>query len=273
MTATKDRLASKTRRSDWFAAAGRAGLTARGVHYIAVGVLALHVAFGNEQRADRDGALQAVARQPLGRLLLVVLAAGMVGMVIWRLVRVVLDPGDKEDDASGLAKRAGEVGRGLLYVGGLATALPLIVGGNGDGNREEQDWTARASELPLGRWLVGVVGVGIVAAGLWNGWKAVSGRWRKRLDTSEMSKDEERWAEPVAVAGLIGRMLVFGLVGGFLVRAAVRYDPREGVGLDAALKEVGEKSYGPWGLSLFAVALMMFGLFSLLQARWRRVNE
>jgi hypothetical protein len=68
-------------------------------------------------------------------------------------------------------------------------------------------------------------------------------------------------------------MFVFSLVGGFLVRAAVRYDPNQGVGLDAALKEVRGKSYGPWALLAFAVALMLFGVFSLLQARWRRVDK
>jgi hypothetical protein len=125
----------------------------------------------------------------------------------------------------------------------------------------------------MGRWLVAALGLAIVAAGLWNGWKGLSGKWRKKLDTSEMTKVEKDWAEPIAVGGLLGRMLVFGLVGSFLVRAAIRYDAHQGVGLDAALKEVRGKAYGPWALLVFAVALALFGVFSLLQARWRRVSR
>jgi hypothetical protein len=269
VTATKDRVA----RSDWVARAGRAGLAARGVLYVAVGLLALQVALGDNEEASREGALHAVARQPLGRMLVVVLAAGMAAFAVWQLVLAVLDPGGEGDDPSGLAKRAANLGRAAVYGAGLATALPLAMGRpTKGGSSTEQDWTAKALHLPMGRWLVGAVGLAVIGAGGWNGWKGMSGRWRKNIDTAQMSKAEKRWAEPIAVAGLVGRMLVFGLVGGFLVRAAVRYDPHKGVGLDAALKEVREKAYGPYALVVFAIALIMFGVFSLLQARWRKLD-
>jgi hypothetical protein len=236
-------------------------------------MLAAQIALGDTgEKADRGGALQAVARQPLGRFLLALVAVGMAGYAIWQLVLAAADPGDKGDDASGLAQRAGCVGRAAIYVGGVATALPLALGNGGGSKNTEQDWTAKALELPGGRWLVGAAGVAHNGAGQWNGWKGINGKWRKKLDTSEMSKAEKRWAEPIAVGGLIGRMAVFSLVGGFLLRAAVRYDPNKGVGLDAALKEVRGKAYGPWALLAFAVALILFGVFSLLQARWRNVD-
>lgn len=265
----------KAKQSDALEWAGRAGLATRGLLYVTVGVLAGQIAFGDTgEKADRSGALHAVARQPMGRLLLALVAVGMAGYALWQLVLAVADPGDKGDDASGLATRAGYVGRALIYLGGVATALPLTFGSNnGAGGSKEQDWTAKALELPGGRWLVGAVGLAIIGAGLWNGWKGLSGKWRKKLEPSEMSKAEKRWAEPIAIGGLIGRMAVFGLVGGFLVRAAVRYDPNQGVGLDAALKAVRGKAYGPWALLAFAVALILFGVFSLLQARWRRVDK
>ena len=265
----------KAKQSDALEWAGRAGLATRGVLYLTVGILAAQIALGDTGgKADREGALRAVAHQPMGRLLLAMIAVGMAGYAVWQLVLAIADPGGKGDDASGLATRAAYVGRALIYIAGVATALPLTFGNNrGSGDNNERDWTARAFELPLGRWLVGAVGVAIVAAGMWNGWKGLSGTWRKKLDTSEMSKAEQRWAEPIAIGGFIGRMAVFGLVGGFLVRAAVRYDPNQGVGLDAALKAVRGKAYGPWALLAFAVALVLFGVFSLLQARWRRVDK
>jgi hypothetical protein len=268
------KLGRKAKQGDWLEWAGRAGLTTRGLLYLTVGLLAVQVAVGDTgEKADRQGALVAVARQSLGRGLIALVTVGMAAYALWQLVLAVADPGDKGDDASGVAKRAGCVGRAAIYLGGVATALPLALGHHSSSGSKEQDLTARAFELPGGRWLVGAAGVAVIAAGLWNGWKGVSGKWRKRLETSEMSKAEKQWAEPIAVGGLIGRMLVFGLVGGFLVRAAVRYDPTKGVGLDAALKEVRGKAYGPWALLVFALALALFGVFSLLQARWRRVDR
>ena len=272
MTTTK--LGHRAKGSDWLEWAGRAGLATRGLLYLTVGMLAGQIAFGDlGEKADREGALQAVARQPLGRLLLALVAVGMAGYAIWQLVLAVADPGDKGDDASGVAKRAGCVGRAAIYLAGVATALPLALGNGGDSKNTEQDWTAKALELPGGRWLVAAAGAAVVGAGLWNGWKGVSGKWRKKLDSAEMSEAERRWAEPIAIGGLIGRMAVFSLVGGFLLRAAVRYDPNKGVGLDAALKEVRGKTYGMWALLAFAVALTLFGVFSLLQARWRNVDR
>jgi hypothetical protein len=242
--------------------------------YLSVGILALQIALGeNSERADRTGALEAVARQPAGKLLLGLLVVGMAAYALWQLALAVLDPGDRGTDAEGLAKRVGNVGRAAIYCSGVATALPLALRHHADQGSKEQDWTARAFELPMGRWLVAALGVAIVGAGAWNGWKGLSGKWRKKLDTSEMTQVEKDWAEPIAVGGLLGRMLVFGLVGSFLVRAAIRYDAHRGVGLDAALREVRGTVYGPWALLVFAVALALFGVFSLLQARWRRVSR
>jgi hypothetical protein len=265
----------KAERSNWLAWAGRAGLATRGLLYLSTGMLAVQIAFGHTNReADREGALHAVARQPLGHLLLAILAVGMAGYALWQLLLAVKGPADDGGEASALAQRAACLGRAAVYLAGVATALPLALGrgGGSGGSGKEQDWTARALQLPGGRWLVGAVGMAIIGAGGWNAWRGVTGRWRDRVETSEMSRMEKRLAEPIAVGALVGRMLVFSLVGGFLVRAAVRYDPHKGVGLDAALKEVRGKAYGPWALLVFAMALMAFGVFSLLQARWRRLD-
>jgi hypothetical protein len=259
--------------SDWLEVAGRAGLATRGILYFSVGILALQIAFGGSgERADRTGALEAVARQPAGQLLLALLVVGMAGYATWQLALAAIDPAGRGTDAEGVAKRLGNVGRAGIYAAGIATALPLALGHHADGGSKEQDWTARALGLPGGRWLVAALGLAVIGAGLWNGWKGVSGKWRKQLDTSEMSATEKQWAEPIAIGGLIGRMLVFGLVGSFLVRAALRYDAHKGVGLDAALKEVRGKAYGPYALVVFAAALVLFGVYSMLQARWRRVT-
>ena len=230
--------------------------------YALVGLLALRVAFGDwAEHADKEGALSLVARQPLGRVLLVAVLAGLLAYAGWRIVLAVRD-----DETS---SRLANGGRAVIYLLGAYTAFGLLSGNGG----KEQDWTARALELPAGRWLVAGVGLAIIAAGLWNGWRAVSGKWRDHLDTRPMNGSSEESAGAVAFGGLVGRMAVFLLVGGFLVRAGVRHDPGRGVGLDAALKEVAAKRYGPWALALFAAGLLLFAAFSFLEARYREVES
>ena len=73
------------------------------------------------------------------------------------------------------------------------------------------------------------------------------------------------------MTGLLGKGVIFALVGSFLVRAAIKYDANTGVGLDGALKAVASKGYGPVALVVFAAALMMFAAFSFIEARYRDV--
>ncbi|TMM08350.1 MAG: DUF1206 domain-containing protein [Actinobacteria bacterium] len=71
--------------------------------------------------------------------------------------------------------------------------------------------------------------------------------------------------------GHLARAVVFGLVGVFLVKAAIEFDPRKAVGLDATLAKLAASSYGPFLLGIVAAGLMAFGVYSLTDARYRRI--
>lgn len=253
---------------------GRAGLAARGVLYSVVGVLALQLALGRKtQRPDNQGALAALAHQPFGKVLLVITAVGFAGYALWRFSSAFLDTEGDGSDASGWAKRAADLGRGLLYASFCFTALRLVAGSSGDDQTKEADITAAVLRAPWGRILVALVGLAIIGAGLYNGYRAVSRKYRKNLHTEQMSQAARRWLTRVASVGLTARMIVFVLVGAFLVRSAVRYDPNEAVGVDGALQRLMEARYGPWMLALVAVGLFTFGLYSFIEARYRRLME
>lgn len=270
--ATKQkRAARKAAKSDWMERIARFGLATRGTLYFVVALLALQIAAGDySENADREGALQAVARQPLGRALVAILALGLGAYALWRLVEGVVNPQDRDDDAKGWTMRAAEIGRAAIYVTGVVTAVRVVLGTT-SGSSQESDWTARILDWPLGVWIVALVGAALIGVGLYNMYRGVSRKFRKKLDTREMGRLEERWACRIAVAGLLGKGLIFGLVGAFLVRAAIKYDATTGVGLDGALKAVASKGYGPFALVVFAAALMMFGAFSFIEARYRDV--
>ena len=144
----------------------------------------------------------------------------------------------------------------------------LLVG-SGGGN--EQKTTAGVFEWPLGRYVVYAAGAAFVAAALFNGWRAVTCKFNKKLKTGEMGDAEVTAATSLGVVGHLARFVVFGLVGAFLVEAAWKFDPKQARGLDGALLEVSQRPYGALLLGAVAVGLIAYAVHCLVQARYRRI--
>jgi hypothetical protein len=252
-------------------ALGRAGLLAKAALYAVIGGLAIKVALGaREESPDKGGALRTIAEQPLGKGLLILLAAGLAGYTLWRLAQAFLDHDDEGDGPKGLAKRAANLGKAAWYgtLCGLTVSV-LVGGGSGGGN--EQRTTAGVFERPFGRYVVYAAGLAFLAAAAFNGWRAVTCKFNKKLRTHEMGDLEEKAATGVGILGHLARMVVFGLVGIFLVRAAWEYDPKKARGLDGALLEVAQAPYGGFLLGAVAAGLLAYALHCLVQARYRRI--
>ena len=267
--------------SPWTERLARLGLLAKGVSFGIVATLALLVVF--RQRAgkltDRQGALQTIAHEPYGKVLLVALAVGLGGYAIWRFFEAYLGRKLESTEEEGVAKRIGYLARGLMYAGLCVLCFLLVAGagssagggGGGGGGKEEDKATAWILDLPLGTWIVGVIGLAIIGAGAFNGYRAVTAKFKEELKTEQMSRAEERWATRVGVVGHLARMVVFALIGIFLVRAAIQYDPKEAIGLDGALRKVAAADYGTYLLGVVALGLAAYGLFCVVQARYRKV--
>jgi hypothetical protein len=268
-------IAAKGRRagqSPWVERLGRIGLVAKGVLYAVVGILAVKVALGGrEESPDRSGALNAIAQQPFGRGLLIVLALGLAAYALWRLAQGFLDRDNEGEGAKGLAKRGGAVAKAGWY--GLLAALTVdrIFSSGGGGGSNEQQTTAGVFDLPLGRYLVYGAGLAFVAAAVFNGYRAVTCKFNKKLKTGEMGDTEEKAATGVGILGHLARMAVFGLIGAFLLEAAWTFDPKEARGLDGALLELSQESYGGLLLGAVAVGLLCYALYCFVQARYRRI--
>jgi hypothetical protein len=255
----------------WVEGAGRLGLFAKGVSFILVAILAILVVVGaGEKPADRQGALDAIADEPFGWLAIIVLGVGFAGYALWRFAQAFADRDREGDDAVGLAKRATDFAKGLLYAG-FAVLAVMIVAGSDSGGSEEDTATSWILDLPLGPWIVGAVGAGVIGAGLWNTYRAVTRKFLEDLQLRKMSKQEERWFAVLGVLGHLARAVVFVLVGAFLVRAAYQYDPNEAIGLDGALAKLAAERAGPLLLGVVAFGLLAYGLFCFVQARYRDV--
>ena len=78
--------------------------------------------------------------------------------------------------------------------------------------------------------------LGIIGLGVYSLVRAVSGKWRKHLDIDQLSEPAEKTVVVIAWVGLLGRTIAFAIVGWFLLRAAVQFDPSEPIGLDESLR-------------------------------------
>ncbi|MFD6495340.1 DUF1206 domain-containing protein, partial [Streptomyces sp. NPDC060188] len=250
--------------------AARAGLTARGVIYALVGILALRIAFGGSgHQADRGGALQEIASKPFGAVLLWALGVGVVGMALWRFSEAVF--GSAGEDGGKPAKRLMAAGRCVFYGFVAYSVLSFAAGsrGSGAGDKKSRDVTAKALGIPGGQWIVGAVGVGLVAAGVWIAVRAIMRKYHKHLKLGEMSKRVRQAVDVTGVGGGTARGAVFAAAGVFAVRAAVEYEPDKAKGMDDTLRSFAGTPMGPWLLALVAVGLILFGVFSFAMARWR----
>ena len=269
-------IAAKGRRagqSPWVERLGRIGLVAKGVLYAVVGILAIKVAVGGrEESPDKDGALNTIAQQPFGRGLLIVLALGLAAYALWRLAQGFLDRDNEGEGPKGLAKRGGAIARAAWY--GLLCGLTvdrILDSGRGGGGSSEQKTTAGVFDLPLGRYIVYAAGLAFVAAAAFNGYRAVTCKFNRKLKTAEMGDAEEKAATGVGILGHLARMVVFGLIGAFLLEAAWTFDSKEARGLDGALLEVSQEPYGGLLLGAVAVGLLAYALYCFVQARYRRI--
>lgn len=259
--------------STWVERSGRFGLATKGFSYILVAVIALRVAVGGGGEPEsREGALKTLADEPFGWALLVLVAIGFGSYAVWRFVVAIFDRDREGDDPKGIGKRLGDFGKGVLYAGLAFITFGVVVGAGGGGSSgKEDEATAALLDLPLGRWLVGAIGLATVGAAIFNVYRALSGSFRKELREEQMSGTERTWYTAFGVAGHLARAVVFGLVGIFIVRAAYQYDPDEAIGLDGALQKLAGETYGPYLLGTVAVGLGAYGLFCLVQARYRDV--
>jgi hypothetical protein len=267
--AAKGRRAGK---SPWVERLGRLGLVAKAVLYAVIGLLAIQVARGGrEESPDKRGALRTIAEQPFGKWLLVLLAAGLAAYALWRLAQAILDRDNEGEGPKGLVKRAAALGKAGWYSLLCALTVSTLLGDGNEGGGNEQQQTAGVFEWAFGRYIVYAAGFAFVGAAAFNGWRAVTCKFNKKLKTGEMNGAEEAAVTGVGILGHLARMVVFGLIGVFLVRAAWEYDPMRARGLDGALLEVAQAPYGGPLLGAVAVGLLAYAAYCLVQARYRRI--
>lgn len=260
--------------SSWVRALARLGYAAKGVVYVVVGLLAVQAArTPAEDIESSEGALQAILTQPFGRTVLVMVAVGLAGYVLWRLVQAIADPEHKGTDAKGIATRGGYLISALIHAGLTLEAVRLLSGTAGGGGGQRADhWTAVVMRQPMGRWAVALVGAGIIAFGFFELHRAVRSRLDRKLRLSGLGAGARTGIIRLGRLGYAARGVVFGIIGWFLIQAALHVQPSEATDLAGALQMLRTQWHGPWLLGAVALGLIAYGLWQLVAARYRRIQ-
>ncbi len=250
-------------------ALARAGLTARGVIYILIGWVAILVALGkSSQQADQQGALQLLAGKSYGMVSLWLLAIGFVAYALWRLSEAAFGV---TGEGNGAGPRLKSLGRAVVYAALAYLTFKVISGGQSNQTAKQQDVTATVMRHAGGRWLVGMVGLLIVIGGLALVVQGLRRKFMKDMRTSQMSWRTRRIVEWLGVIGTVARGLVFALAGILVIDAAVTYNASKAGGIDKALLTLRNQPFGEFLLLLAAAGLVVFGVYGLCEARWRKV--
>jgi len=250
-------------------ALARIGLVARGIIYILIGWLAIEVAIGHSsQRPNQEGALHLLAGTSVGLITLWLLGIGFAGYALWRLSEAAFGvTGEKP----GAGPRLKSLVRAIVYAFLSALTFEVIAGSASNETRKQQDLTATVMHHAGGQWLVGIVGLAIVIVGLTLVAEGIRRTFMKYLRTGEMSPRTRKIVEKLGMVGTAARGVVFAIVGALIVDAAVTFNPKKAGGLDKALLALRHQVLGEFLLLVVALGVLIFGIYGLCEARWRRV--
>jgi type IV secretory pathway VirB2 component (pilin) len=244
------------------------GLTARGVIYILVGGVAVLVALGRSSReADQQGALHLLAGKSYGMVSLWLLAIGFAGYALWRLSEAAFGVTGEP----GAGPRLKSLARAVIYTGLSYLTFTVISGTDRSQRRRQQDITATAMLHTAGRVLVGIAGLVIVACGIVLVIEGARKKFMKHLRTGQLSPRMRQVVKVLGVTGTIARGLVFALAGVLVIDAAVTHKAAESGGIDKALQTLRDQPFGEFLTLAAALGLVIFGVYGLCEARWRKV--
>lgn len=262
-----------------FETLARIGYAARGVIYFVIGLLAVLLAFGfGGKTTDQQGAISMIGTQPAGRILLWLVLLGLVSYSLWGLIRAIFNPFHQGHDAKGYALRIGYLASAIAYALLVLPTYALISGGtqpaqNGAQQDQIQQYTAKILAMPFGQWLVGIIGVIVIAVGLIQIFQGFSKGFDRQVYLTKLNPAQLRRVRFLGRFGTIARGIVFALIGLFIVTAAYTANSQQVKGFDSTLTSILQQPYGRWLMGAVALGLISLGLYSLCLAIFFRLKK
>ncbi len=258
-------MVDKSEKFNWLV---RLGYFSRAVLYAVLGLVALTSA--SQIGEGTDGVFRAIEGYPGGIALLWIMALGLTAYALFRFCSPLFDIENHGTDTKGWATRIGHAGSGIghLVLAFSAYHFANSVGGgsgNGGGNGT-QEAAAGVLSYDFGGTVLGLLGVIFFIAAIFQAKKAISGEFMNRI--SAQAPDATRW---LGGAGYLARGVVYAVIGWSLVSAGfLSGSAEEVVSLGDAVASLAGEGFI---FTLTAIGLLLFGLFSLVLARYRIIPE
>ena len=250
----------------------RVGLIAYGVVHLLIGWLALQIAWGASasKSADTSGALRTLADQPFGKILLWLVAVGLVALALWQASEAIWGYRNREG-AKRVRKQVTSGAKAVIYAALGVSAASVALGSGSSSSQSQQQTTSGVLAWPGGQVIVVVTGLIIIGVGVAGVVKGVKKSFVEEIDTSSMSPAARKGVARLGQVGYIAKGVALGVVGGLLSYAALTFERQKAQGLDGALQTILAQPFGRFLLTAVALGFVAFGLFAMLQSRYRRM--
>lgn len=251
-------------KSQQFVTLVRLGYAARGLTYILLGYIALSTS------GDAEGGGKAVfdwlQEVPLGTPILWLMALGLIAYAAFKFISAIGDIQHRGSDTKGLLKRVGDGASGVAHTFLAYAAYQYATGSkstSGEGSSQEMAGSVLSAEL--GSVVIGLLGLGFIIGGIMQAKKAATADFMKHVSARAPSA-----IEGVGRAGHAARAVVFGIIGWSLIQSAWFSQSSQVKGLGEAILSLRDDGIF---YTLVALGLLLFGVFSLVVARYRIIPD
>jgi hypothetical protein len=262
-----------TNKTDWINNSAKAGYMAKGIVYSLIGILAAIAAFGtgNSKNTGKTDAIKFLLEQPLGKTMVFLVALGLLGYVVWRMVEAIKDPHRHGTDIKGIFTRIGYGISAIVYLSVSVYAFKMVFTSHQSSGDSQKALIDKIMDEKWGPWLIGIIGIILVAKGIQQIIKSITGKYRKELEAGKINSKYREFLVKTGAAGYIARGIVWLIIGYLFVRGALDKNANETGGTGEALSFL-EQGFGSWVLGLVAVGLICYGIFKILEGLYRRVE-
>lgn len=266
METPKD-VARTAQRSDGFRRTARAGFVVVGLVHIIIGVIAVSIATGGGGDADQDGVMKVIRSTPIGGLLLGGVAAALIALAIWEVAGGLLSA--SRDDAKRWGRRLKMMGIAAAYLVIAGLALVFAFGGSIESEKTMQTLSTLVLAVPGGTVLLIVLGLSVAGVGVGFFVIGITRGFEKTMDVPD--GPSHIWIVSLGIVGYLAKGIAIAVTGALFVVAAWTQDPDKAAGLDAALRSITALPLGEPLLWLVGVGLAIYGVFSIVRARFARM--
>ena len=248
----------------WLEGLTRAGFIGYGILHLLFAYLIVKIAFGGSGAdGDQSGAMKKLAEEPFGAALIVAIVVGLAAMAVWQILEIF--------EERRLRERVASAGRAAFYLYLGWNGIKVLRGKPASSADTQQNAAEGLLASDLGRIAVIAAGLVLAAIGVFLAIAGLTKRFERHLRVSRMTRATRNLLRRLGEVGFTAKGIAYGIAGALFVIAAIQYDPDKARGLDAALRELASHSYGSWVLLLVALGFAAYGLFSVAEAKYRKV--